>query len=58
MFAARIKLRGQKRGDVYIYDDYLVWRPYRRALWVTLLNGDDVVLHRRWSEIDEVERLS
>ncbi|MEV4461477.1 hypothetical protein [Microbispora sp. NPDC049633] len=50
-------MRGRKRGDVYVYDEYRVWRPHRRADWLTLFNGDDVVLHCRCSEIDDVELL-
>jgi hypothetical protein len=53
MALAKIVKRNRKRGDLIVYDSGTVER-----YWLTLYNGNDVVLRIRWSEIDEVERIN
>lgn len=53
MALVRIKKRNRKRGELIIYDSGTPGR-----YWLTLYNGDDMVLRIRWSEIDEIERIN
>lgn len=55
MFLANITMRNRKRGELIVFDRVTVNR--RRHRW-TFYNGEEVVLHARWSDIDKIELIN